>query len=280
MVVTAQRRGDGSPAPGAPRWPAKAGVIAVLGAILVSVVAAGVAAAIVLAAGQDEPTGFSTLLLWALATPGFVWVVVQVARRSEPPTAAELGLRPPAPAQVVRVLGPAVVAVAVFVALWSVVVDMDAALPVPDELSGGIQRFVDSDGADAIGLSANALALIVALGVLAPIGLEVLLRGFVLPALTSWRGTLPAVAIVCVLGTASASVDAALLPCVIVLQLLLCALYLLTRSLLPGIALSAAASGVALGAAFGWTLPGVLAVAVASAALASAIALAIALRRG
>jgi len=77
---------------------------------------------------------------------------------------------------------------------------------------------------------------------------------------------------VCLLGAVAVSAGGALLPCVLVLQVLLCALYLLTGSLLPGIALSACASGLALGAAFGWTPGGALALAVASAALASAIA--------
>lgn len=280
MAVAAQRRERTGLAPGTPEWPARDGVIAILGAVLVSVVAASVAAVVVVAAGSDGQTGFGTLLLWALATPGFAWVVVLVARRTQPPTAAELGLRTLSPELALRVLGAALAIFVVVVALWALVVDMDAALSVPEQLSSReLEAFVDPDGADAVGLSANALALVLALGVVAPLGLEILLRGFVLPALSSWRGTLPAVAIVCVLGTVTANADGALLPCVIVLQLLLCALYLLTGSLLPGIALSAGASGVALGAAFGWTLPGVLAVSLACAALASAGAVAVALRR-
>lgn len=280
MAVAAHRRERAGAAPGVPGWPALDGVIAILGAVLVSVLAAIVAAVVVKAAGSDGQTGFGTLVLWAIAAPGIVWVVVVVARRTEPPTAAELGLRTLSPDRVLRVLGAAVVVFAAVVALWSLVVDLDAALSVPAEVATGeLQTFIDPDGADAVGLSANALALVLALGVVAPIGIEVLLRGFVLPALSSWRGTLPAVAVVCVLGAITAAADGALLPCVIVLQLLLCALYLLTGSLLPGIALSAGAAGLALAAAFGWTLPAMVVVSVACAALASAVAVGVA-RRG
>jgi membrane protease YdiL (CAAX protease family) len=276
MAALTQRRGRAGLPPGVPRWPARAGLLAVAGAIVVSVVAAIVAATALVIAGADEQTGFSRLLFWALAVPGFLWVVVRVAGRSHPPGAAELGLRPLAPAVALRVLAAAVAGFAVFVALWSLVVDMGAALPVPAELTSDAILVARGADVDAVGLSANALALALALGVLAPLGIEILLRGFVLPALSSWRGTLPAVAIVSLLGMASGQSTGALLPCVAVLQLLLCGLYLLTGSLLPGIALSAGVSGLALGAACGWSVAGVLALAAGCALVASTLALAIA----
>lgn len=115
------------------------------------------------------------------------------------------------------------------------------------------------------------LAFAVARCVVAPLVLELLLRGFVLPALSSWRGTFTGGVIVSLLGVATTATDAALVPCVLFLQLLLCALYLLSRSLLPGVALSAGASAAALGAALAWDVLAILALTAACIALAPAL---------
>jgi membrane protease YdiL (CAAX protease family) len=277
MVARAGRRATAGLPPGVPRWPSRAGVFAVIGAIAVSVLAAIVAAGVLAVAGADERTAAGTLLYWALAAPGFVWVVLWVARRPQPPCAADLGLRPIAPARALRVLAPAVGGFALFVAAWALVVDLDAALPVPGEVApdGPLGR---ARATGAIDLGADTLMLALALGVVAVLGIEILLRGFVLPALSSWRGTLPAAAIVCLLGTATGSTKPELLVCAAVLQLLLCGLYLLTGTLLPGIALGAGVSGLALGAAYGWSMAAAVGLAALCVALATALAMVLATR--
>ena len=81
---------------------------------------------------------------------------------------------------------------------------------------------------------------------------EILLRGFAFPALAGWKGPVPAALIVSVAvrrprrrwpGSPALAVLSMLL------GLALCALYVATGSLLPGIALASAAAAVALGVA-------------------------------
>ena len=80
---------------------------------------------------------------------------------------------------------------------------------------------------------------------------EILLRGFVFPALAGWRGPVAAAAIVAVaFGGAGQLIGA---PGIAVLSMLLgvllCFLYLATGSLLPGVALAAAAAAAGFGTA-------------------------------
>ena len=122
------------------------------------------------------------------------------------------------------------------------------------------------------GLIASALARCVVPAVAG----ELLLRGFVLPALARRRGPVPAVLVVAVLfgGLADVAGAPGLAVPSMALGALLCLLYLRTGSLLPGVALSAGAAGVALGAACALPAAGaaVLAAGCALAALAAAAA--------
>ena len=98
-----------------------------------------------------------------------------------------------------------------------------------------------------LGLLAGALAHCI----LPVVAGEILLRGFVLPALTGWKGLAPAVAIVSVLfgGLTSLAGQPGLAIISMLLGALLCGLYLATRSLLPGLAVATAAATVPFGVA-------------------------------
>lgn len=255
-----------------PAWPAGAGVVAVLGALLSGLLGAVIAAAVLSAAGSQRQTGAGTLIIWTVTAAGTLWVIHRVARRTQPITAARLGLRAVRVMPTLRPLAAGAAAVAALVASWSLFVDLGSALPAPDQIAAARpgDRLLDrGQGAGAVDADAGVIAGLVGLGVLAPWTSEILLRGFVLPALSTWRGPLPAAIAVSVLGAttgAGAVAGGELLACVLALQAVLCLLYLRTGSVLPGIVLSTLVTGLALGVALGWGAPGAIAAAASCAA--------------
>ena len=102
---------------------------------------------------------------------------------------------------------------------------------------------------------------------------EILLRGFAFPALSAWKGPLPAALIVAVPfgGLTSLAGEPGLAVLSMLLGLALCALYVATGSLLPGIALASAASAVALGVACALPPAGVSGLALGCATVATAL---------
>jgi len=145
--------------------------------------------------------------------------------------------------------------------------ELDGRAALLDELDAGATVTRVPFGAEA---AVSAFARVVVLAAAA----EVLLRGFALPKLIGWRGPIPAVAITAVLTAVPLAFATGgpggpvLLPIVLALGTSLALLYIATRSLLPGVALSTLACGFMLGQAYGWSVAGSFALAAGCCALA------------
>lgn len=270
-----------------PAWTVPAGLVggAVAGQLAAAVLIVALATAGVGGAG-------TTALVLLVASIGFgaalLAAIALLVRSSEPLSAIALGLRPVAarPALAWTALGGALFAAFVF--FVAQLVDLAGLFAVPSELDGrsSLAQRLDigrgparaDAGVDAV---ASALARVVVPAVVA----EIVLRGFALQALARWRGEPLALAVTAVLTTVPVGFalggpdGGALLPIALLLGLVLGLLYLLTRSLLPGIALSAAAMGAGLGAAFQWSTPAVALLSAGCCAAALALAAPVALHR-
>lgn len=270
-----------------PAWTVPAGLVggAVAGQLAAAVLVVPPAVAGTGGAGTNAVVllvasiGFGAALLGAIAL---------LVRSSEPLSAAALGLRPVAarPALAWSALGVSLFAAFVF--FLAQLVDLSGLFAVPSELDarGSLAEQLDVGRAPAradLGLDAvaSALARVVVPAVLA----EIVLRGFALQALARWRGEPLALAVTAVLTIGPAGFalggpeGAALLPIALLLGFVLGLLYLLTRSLLPGIAVSAGVMGAGLGAAFAWSAPAVALLSVGCCAAALALAAPVALRQ-
>lgn len=251
-----------------PDWSPWAGVGALVASSLVALPALLLTAVLAAGAGAGSATPATILLLAVLTGGGTLLIVVWLARLTEPLHPEQLGLRVP-PVAAVGLAALAAALLAGLLVAWSLVVDFDSALAVPRELDprGPLARAYDLSLREPVavgpGLVASALARCV---IPAVIG-EVLLRGFVFPALARWRGVLPAGVVVAVLfgGLLDLASGAALAVPSIALGVLLCGLYLATGSLLPGIALSAGAAGALFGASCGFDVGAAALLAVACA---------------
>ena len=150
--------------------------------------------------------------------------------------------------------------------------DLRGSLAVPPELDTRslTAQIYDLPLRDPVPFGPGLLASALAGCVLPVVAGEILLRGFAFPALSAWKGPLPAALIVAVLfgGLTSLAGQPGVAVLSMLLGLALCGLYLATGSLLPGIALASAASAVALGAACALA-PGAIAGLAAGCALAS-----------
>jgi membrane protease YdiL (CAAX protease family) len=259
-----------------PPWPPLAGVFALGGALLVAAAAPLLAALPAAAAGLERTAPAIVLLASALGAAGVVAVVVAVARLTRPVSGEQLGLRAPEdPRAALALAAGAGLALAAVAALWGVLGDPRASLPVPPELDtrSATAQLYDLPLREPVPLGPGLIASALAGCVLAVLAGEVLLRGFALPALSAWKGPLPAALAVSMLfgGLASLTGRPAVAVLSMLLGLALCGLYLATGSLLPGIALASAASAVALGAACALPAPGTAALAVGCAAAATAL---------
>ncbi len=257
-----------------PAWGPGAGVAALLASSVAALVASLLAAVATAVAGAGSPTPASVVVLSALSAAGTVTAVVLAAGLTEPVRPTQFGLRPVSPAAILAGLAAAA-GLAVLVALWGLVVDLSAALPVPGELDtrSTLARTYDLTQLDGVRFGPGLLASALARCVLPAVAGELLLRGFAFPALTRWRGPWVAGLVVAVLfgGLFDLASDAALAVPSIVLGGVLCVLYVVTGSLLPGIALSAGAAGIAFGVSCGLSAGGVVAVALGCAVVALAL---------
>ena len=259
-----------------PAWPPLAGVFVLCGAMVVAVLAPLVAAIPAAAAGLERTAPAIVLLAAVLSAGGIVAVVAGVARLTRPVTGEQLGLR--APDDLKRALAltaGAAVALGVLAAFWSLLGDPRGALDVPPELDTRslTAQIYDLPLREPVpfgpGLDASALA-----GCVLPVVAgEILLRGFAFPALSAWKGPVPAALIVAVLfgGLTSLAGRPGLALLSMLLGLALCALYVATGSLLGGIALASAASACALGAACALPPAGVAVLALGCAGVAVAL---------
>jgi len=235
-----------------PAWPPLAGALALLTAALLAT-GAPLVAAIPAAVAGVEGTAI-VLLAGVLTSAAIVGTVILFARLTRPVTGEQLGLRLPAdPVTAALLVLAAGVALAVLAAVWQLFGDLRASLDVPPELDTRTltAQIYDLPLRDPVPFGPGLLVSALAGCVLPVVAGEILLRGFAFPALWAWKGPIPAALIVSVLFGGLTSLAGQ--PGIAVLSMLLgvglCALYLATDSLLPGIALASAASAVALGVA-------------------------------
>ena len=211
-----------------------------------------------------------------LSAAGVVGVVVLVARLTRPVSGEQLGLRAPddRAGALLLALGAAV-ALGAVAAAWAVLGDPRGSLTVPAELDTRslTAQIYDLPLREPVPFGPGLLASALAGCVLPVVAGEILLRGFALPALSAWKGVLPAALIVSVLfgGLTSIAGQPGVALLSMLLGLALCRLYLVTGSLLPGIALASAASAVALGVACALPAAGIAALAVGCALAATAL---------
>lgn len=268
-----------------PGWPPLAGAFALGGAVLVAAVAPLVAVVPAAVAGLERTSAALVLPAAVLSAAGIVCVVAAVARLTRPVSGEQLGLRAPEdlPRALVLTAGAAL-ALGVLAALWSVLGDPRGSLDVPPELDTRslTAQIYDLPLRDPVPLGPGLIASALAGCVLPIVAGEVLLRGFAFPALSAWKAPVPAALIVAVPfgGLASLAGQPGLAVVSMLLGLALCALYVATGSLLPGIALAAAGSAVALGVACAVPPAGVVGLALGCALAATALGALPARQRG
>ncbi|MDE3069170.1 MAG: CPBP family intramembrane metalloprotease [Acidobacteriota bacterium] len=170
----------------------------------------------------------------------------------------QLGLRPPRTdaRRVVALVAATIGAFLLFGAVWSL------ALPVHEK-----EKLLETLGANE---GTTLLLLSAALTcVVAPIGEEILFRGYVFGALCNWRGPWPAALVTGVLFGAvhAGSAPAVDLVPLAVLGFLLCLLYRATGSLYPCLAVHALNNAVAFGELESWGLGEVVALIAATAGM-------------
>jgi membrane protease YdiL (CAAX protease family) len=259
-----------------PAWPPLAGVFALGGALVAAGVAPLLAAVPAAAAGLERTSPAIALLAAVLSAAAVVAVVAVFARLTRPVTGEQLGLRVPGdvPAALLLSAGAAV-ALGAVAALWAVLGDLRASAAVPPELDTRslTAQLYDLPLREPVPFGPGLVASALAGCVLPVVAGEILLRGFAFPALSGWKGPLPAALIVAVLfgGLTSLAGQPGLAVLSMLLGLALCALYLATGSLLPGIALASAASATALGAACALAPAGVAGLALGCAVVATAL---------
>ena len=235
-----------------PAWPPLAAVFALGGALVVAALAPLIAAIPAAIAGLERTSPAIALLAAVLTAAGMVGVVCAIARLTRPVSGEQLGLRAPDdPAAALLALLAAATALGVVAALWAVLGDLRGSLDVPPEIDTRTltAQIYDLPLREAVPFGPGLIASALAGCVLPVVAGEILLRGFAFPALCGWKGPIPAALIVSVLfgGLTTLAGRPGLAVLSMLLGLVLCALYVATGSLLPGIALASAGSAVALG---------------------------------
>lgn len=235
-----------------PAWPPPAAVCALAAALVVAALAPLGAAIPAAIAGLDRTSPAIALLAAVLTAAGIVAVVCATARLTRSVSGEQLGLRAPDdPAGALLTTLAAAAVLGVFAALWAVLGDLRGSLDVPAEVDTRTltAQIYDLPLREAVPFGPGLIASALATSVLPVVAGEILLRGFAFPALWAWKGPLPAALIVSVLfgGLTSLAGRPGVAVLSMLLGLTLCALYVATGSLLPGIALASAGSAVALG---------------------------------
>lgn len=232
---------------GAAAWPPWAGPVAVISALIGSVIAGllvGVVAQIggveVFVEGKDPPRGVVIAGLFAQGAV-FIGTAILFARLSGPAYAADFGLRRTPFWRAVGITIALYIAFVIAAAVWWSLVG-----------SPGDEELLDTLGVDR---STVLLVLgAISVCVLAPIGEEFLFRGFMYPALRNGLGVAGAAAVTgiafgLVHGFSSAAEN--LLP-LAALGAVFCLIYQATGSLYPCIALHAINNSIALGQGKDW----------------------------
>lgn len=275
----------------AARWPAWTVPAGLVGGALAGQLASAVLIVPLAAAGVGGAGTTAVVLL--VASIGFgaalLATIALIVCSSEPLSARGLGLRPaePGPALAWLAIGGALIAAFVF--FLAQLADLSDVFLVPSELDGrgALARQLELGRApERAEVGPNAVASALARVVVPAVLAEIALRGFALRVLARRHGEPLALAVTAALtvvpvGFALDGRDGGLLlPIALLLGVVLGLLYLLTRSLLPGIALSAAVMGAGLGAAFAWSAAGIALLAAACCAASLALATPLAMGQG
>ena len=249
------------------RWPPWAGPLALICGLVIGIVGGGIAAAVIPggdAHGTLSPAAIDVATV--IQDLGFVAAVLVIAARFAPVRARQLGLVGPRSAWQAVVLVPvAIVLVSLLAYAWFAALGR----------SGQEKEFVKEIGGNAGTLSVLAVCALVC--VVAPICEELLFRGFIFRSLANWRGPLPAALLTGALfgvvhGLSAPAVD--LVPLAL-LGIVLCALYQLTGSLYPCIALHLLNNALALGSDESWGTGRVVALMAAALAIVALVLAAI-----
>jgi membrane protease YdiL (CAAX protease family) len=222
-------------------WTAPLALVAWLFMTLVlTLVVAIVASAMGYSLDNDAPPGVNIAGTFAqdLAMIGAVLIFASFAGRVR---AADLGLLRPAIRKAIGAMIAVWIGFIVFSLLWKSAISLDNPQTLPDEL-----------GID--GSTLNLVLVVVIIAILAPLGEEMLFRGYIFGALRNWKGFLPAAIIT---GVIFGAVHIGSSPIGYAVPLAvfgfgLCALYQWTGSLYPCIALHALNNAFALGVDQGW----------------------------
>ena len=251
---------------GAPedRWSPWFGPVALVIGLVVGAVGGAIAAALIpggiVNRGSLSPA--ATDVATVIQDLCFVAAAVWLAQRVAPPRPAQFGLR--RPRSIARAIGLLIAAAAIFVFASAIYFSALHA-------SGQEKGFVKEIGGDAGTL--GVLAVCALTTVVAPICEEVLFRGFVFRALSNWRGPWPAAVATGILfglvhGLSAPAVDLAPLA---FLGFALCALYYLSGSLYPCIALHVINNAIALSSDESWGSGRTVALLLGSVALVAAV---------
>lgn len=219
-----------------PAWLSIAGFATGYGTTIVLGLVVLVVAGALGASTKDPPPGVN-IGLTVGQNVALVAAAYFFAFMSGRPTAADFGLRPAPVWRSVRLLFAVWIGFFVLSAIWALALSLDERQTLPDEL-----------GAD--GPLVNALAVIVLVTVIAPLGEELFFRGFFFGSLRNWRGPIVAAVLT---GAVFGLIHVGSAPVGYLVPLAffgigLCLLYELTGSLYPAIALHALNNSIALGA--------------------------------
>jgi len=188
------------------------------------------------ASAKDPPPGVNIGLTVGqnVALVGAAYFFAMLSGR---PAAADFGLRPAPLKRSVKLLVAVWIGFFALSAIWAAALGLEERQTLPDELG-------------ANGALINALAVIVLVTVIAPLGEELFFRGFFFGALRNWHGPVLAALLTGALfgGIHAGSSPVGYLVPLAFFGIGLCLLYELTGSLYPPIALHALNNSIALGA--------------------------------
>ncbi|MDQ3630601.1 MAG: CPBP family intramembrane metalloprotease [Actinomycetota bacterium] len=230
-----------------PRWHPSGVLVAFalgLGGTLLGVLVLGILAVALGADSGNFPPGVN-IALTVVQDAAFVGAAVFVASRVARPAPWQFGLRGTRPGRFVGWTIVAFVAFAGFGALYSELLNIGSQEELPEQL-----------GADGGTLALLAAALLVT--VVAPFAEEVFFRGYVFGALRNWKGMwIGALLSGLIFGAihVGSAPDPLYLPLLAVFGIVLCLLYVKTRSLYPCIVLHAVNNCLAFAATrdgWGW----------------------------
>jgi uncharacterized protein len=226
---------------GARRWRPHHALVALGVALAAVVLLGGLVLAVGTALGADADTPALNIAALLVQDACFVAAAILAARSAGRVRAADFGLRP-APRWAWFAVPPLWLLFPLLTYLWVQLIGAD---PEQDALPVDL-------GVDESAVFLVLAALLICVG--APLVEELFFRGFLFPALRSWKGTWPAAIVVGALFGAAHALgsDPAYLVPLGLFGLGLCLIYQWTGSLWPGIGLHALNNSIAFGALQEW----------------------------